>query len=138
MAAISLVMQILPDGKHVKIGFDKFKYFPRVLISKLRIFDDNTNAYDVREADTSAKMRRRLELFYAAYNPVKLEEAGFLDNAIQTYAGKEEMLFARLVQQYGPEPAVPTGDSEPFAGSLGVNSEAQSQHVLKSSSPTKT
>ena len=93
---------------------------------------------DVREGDTSAKMRRRLELFYAAYNPVKLEEAGFLDNAIQTHAGKEEMLFARLVQQYGPEPAVPTGDSEPFAGSLGVNSEAQSQHVLKSSSPTKT
>ena len=45
MAAISLVMQILPDGKHVKIGFDKFKYFPRVLISKLRIFDDNINAY---------------------------------------------------------------------------------------------
>ena len=45
MAAISLVMQILPDGKHAKIGFEKFKYFPRVLISKLRIFDDNINAY---------------------------------------------------------------------------------------------
>ena len=101
---------------------------------------------DVREADTSAKMRRRLELFYAAYNPAKLEEAGFMDNAIQTYADKEEMLFARLVQQYGPEPAASADDSEPFAGSLGVNSEARTEHVsvsvnqhgLKSSSPTKT
>ena len=101
---------------------------------------------DVREADTSAKMRRRLELFYAAYNPAKLEEAGFMDNAIQTYADKEEMLFARLVQQYGPEPAAPADDSEPFAGSLGVNSEARTEHAsvsvnqhgLKSSSPTKT
>ena len=59
---------------------------------------------------------------------------------------KEEMLFARLAQQYGPEPAVPAGDSEPFAGSLDVNSEARTEdvsvsvnhHVLKSSSPTKT
>jgi len=101
---------------------------------------------DVREADTSAKMRRRLELFYAAYNPAKLEEAGFMDNAIQTYADKEEMLFARLVQQYGPEPAAPADDSEPFASSVGVNSEARAEHAsvsvnkhgLKSSSPTKT
>ena len=101
---------------------------------------------DVREAGTSAKMRRRLELFYAAYNPAKLEEAGFMDNAIQTYADKEEMLFARLVQQYGPEPAAPADDSEPFASSLGVNSEARTEHAsvsvnqhgLKSSSPTKT
>ena len=50
-------------------------------------------------------------------------------------------------RQYGPEPAAPADDSELFTGSIGVNSEAQTEHVsvsvnqhdgLKSSSPTKT
>lgn len=54
--------------------------------------------------DTSAKMRRRAELFYSAYNPTKLDEAGFMDKVMRVYAGKEEKLFARLVKQYGPEP----------------------------------
>ena len=73
---------------------------------------------DVEEGDRSAKMRRRLEVFYAAYNPAKLEGVDFMDNILQTHAGKEEMLFARLVKQYGPEPAVSADDSEPVAGSL--------------------
>ena len=44
------------------------------------------------------------------------------------------------------QPAAPADDSEPFASSVGVNSEARvehasvsvNQHGLKSSSPTKT
>ena len=50
---------------------------------------------DVREEDASAKMRRRLELFYAAYNPVKLEDAGFLDNVIQTYV---QLVFVHKIK----------------------------------------
>ena len=50
------------------------------------------------------KMRRRVERFYGAYKPTKLDEAGFMDKVMRVYAGKEEKLFARLVKQYGPEP----------------------------------
>lgn len=72
------------------------------------------------EEEESAKLRRRLEVFYAAYNPARLEEVGFMDKVLGAYLGKGEELFARLVEQYGPEPSTQSGaNMEASASRLG-------------------
>ena len=64
------------------------------------------------EVDERSKLLQRLESFYGLYNPGKLKEVGFVDKVLEAYAGKEEKLFARLVAQYGPEPAMEAGAGE--------------------------
>eukprot|EP00755_Sulcionema_specki_P022395 Sspe_Gene.76405::Locus_47734_Transcript_1_1_Confidence_1.000_Length_3643::g.76405::m.76405 len=45
--------------------------------------------------------RERLRRFYTIYNPARLE---MVDDALQQYEGREEVLFSSLVKKYGPEP----------------------------------
>ena len=66
------------------------------------------------------KLLERLEAFYGLYNPAKLKEAGFINKILQAYAGKEDTLFARLVDQYGPEPAMQAG--------IGVEASMPNRH----------
>ena len=60
-----------------------------------------------RKAD--AQLRARLERFYAAYQPEKLEDPSHLDKLVDKVGGasnekKVEQLFGMLVKKYGPEP----------------------------------
>jgi density-regulated protein DRP1 len=48
--------------------------------------------------------RQRLTAFYTKYMPEKLDG---IDAILDKYAGKEDKLFAALVQKYGPEPEDP-------------------------------
>ena len=70
--------------------------------------DGNANVVkEVNDAvDERGNVLQRLESFYGLYNPAKLKEVGFVDKVLDAYAGKEEKLFARLVEQYGPEPGM--------------------------------
>ena len=49
------------------------------------------------------RYRNRLERFYKHYNPVKIVE---VEDTLQRWRGKEELLFEALVHKYGGEPAV--------------------------------
>jgi hypothetical protein len=49
------------------------------------------------------RFRNRLERFYKHYNPVKLSE---VEDTLQRWQGKEDLLFEALVHKYGGEPAV--------------------------------
>ena len=48
------------------------------------------------------KLRHRLERFYRFYNPIK---ASTVEETLQEWRGREELLFEALRQKYGPEPA---------------------------------
>ena len=51
--------------------------------------------------------RDRLTRFYARYNSEKLQQPQLLDKILSLYAGKEDKLFQKLQDKYGPEPATP-------------------------------
>eukprot|EP00760_Papus_ankaliazontas_P033600 PhM_4_TR648/c0_g1_i1/m.18766 len=52
-------------------------------------------------AATTAKYRERLTAFYKYYNPDRL---GTVEETLKTYQGKEDVMFQKLVDKYGPEP----------------------------------
>lgn len=45
--------------------------------------------------------KKRLQRFYAKYNPSKLDA---VDKTLRSFEGKEDSLFSALVEKYGPEP----------------------------------
>jgi myosin heavy subunit len=57
----------------------------------------------VKDGKENGKLpaKQRLEAFYRHYNPQKLKHAGLF---LEHWKGKEEELFAKLVEKYGPEP----------------------------------
>eukprot|EP00754_Rhynchopus_humris_P011633 Rhum_TRINITY_DN14243_c0_g1::Rhum_TRINITY_DN14243_c0_g1_i1::g.73870::m.73870 len=54
-----------------------------------------------RRAPAPLHHRRRLARFFECYNQSKLPS---VTQTLHAYAGREELLFAQLVQNYGPEP----------------------------------
>jgi len=67
--------------------------------------DPETSVYGifVKDAKETGKMnpRDRLKRFYKHYNPDKLKH---IDLFLEHWAGKEDELFAKLMEKYGPEP----------------------------------
>jgi preprotein translocase subunit Sec61beta len=60
----------------------------------------------------------RLTRFYEAYNPEKLSS---VEATLTKFEGREEEMFAALVQKYGPEPAVSTANSSTAASSTAIS-----------------
>mmetsp|Transcript_6870 Transcript_6870/g.21775 ORF Transcript_6870/g.21775 Transcript_6870/m.21775 type:complete len:687 (-) Transcript_6870:17-2077(-) len=52
----------------------------------------------------------RLRAFYQKYNPSKIET---ISTILDAYEGKIDLLFRKLVRQYGPEPAPPVSAAPP-------------------------
>ena len=64
------------------------------------------NTIENETTDSSdSSYRSRLERFYAKYNPEKLS---VVDRALVSFKGREEEMFANLVEKYGPEPTTTT------------------------------
>eukprot|EP01062_Namystynia_karyoxenos_P069995 TRINITY_DN65389_c0_g1_i1.p1 TRINITY_DN65389_c0_g1~~TRINITY_DN65389_c0_g1_i1.p1 ORF type:complete len:1570 (+),score=458.91 TRINITY_DN65389_c0_g1_i1:101-4810(+) len=72
-------------------------------------------------------LRQRLERFYEAYCPGKLDT---VDKVLEQYAGRSDELFRKLVAKYGPEPGL--GDE-----TMQVDEDARGMYTmcLNSNSP---
>ncbi|CUI15366.1 Hypothetical protein, putative [Bodo saltans] len=68
------------------------------------------------------RIRKRLERFYEVHNPAKLSE---VDSTLKQWEGRYELMFAALVQKYGPEPGNVGGPQQqtstsPLRGGIGA------------------
>ncbi len=74
-------------------------------VEKKQNSDAGTVPIDAAPTTTPAKQsesfRTRLDSYYRKYNPEKLAT---LDDMLNRYEGREEILFSSLVAKYGPEP----------------------------------
>lgn len=89
------------------------------------------SSLDASSYDAALKVKylERLRNFYSVYETSKVDEA---ENLLTKYAGKEEKLFAALVQKYGPEPELkedtPNGEQE---GENGESAEREPESSLE-------
>jgi hypothetical protein len=69
----------------------------------------------------TARVKRRLERFYEAYNPSKLAN---VEETVKRFEGREDALFDALIKKYGAEPADPASSGGAAATSRQVSQPA--------------